>query len=100
MHAELGAAAAQATAKSENSKILPLYLPRIGVAAISIHIALLMGIVLYLVKLDRVPPGALTLVVFLAVLGQSLMRKRSLPLGFMWPQVLVGLIGGIIADML
>lgn len=100
MHAELGAAAAQATAKSENSKILPLYLQRIGVAAISIHIALLMGIVLYLVKLDRVPPGALTLVVFLAVLGQSLMRKRSLPLGFMWPQVLVGLIGGIIADML
>lgn len=100
LHAESGTTIAQATAKSENSKILPYYLQRMGVAAIIIHSALLMGIVLYLVKLGRVPPGAFTLVIFLAVLGQSLMRELSLPSGFMWPQVVVGLIGGVIADLL
>jgi hypothetical protein len=100
LHGELSAPAAQATLKSENTKILPYYLQRIGVASIIIEATLLMGVLLYLVKLRRVPPGAFTVIVFLTVLGVSVMRELSLPPGFVLPQVAIGLITGVIADLL
>ena len=73
---------------------------RMGAASIMIFAAMLSGILLYVVKVGRVPVGSFTLLVFVSTAAESLMRELSLPSSFMIPQIVLGLVAGVAIDLL
>lgn len=93
-------ALAPTSSKIQRATRFEVYLDRIGIACVIIFAAVLAGILLYTISLGRVPVGTFTLIVFFDTLGVTIMRDPHMPAAFVAPQILVGLIGGIIADLL
>lgn len=87
------------TKKAQITKFTDL-LERMGTATVIIFSALFAGVLLYIVKIGRVPLGTFTLISFVTTLGLSLMRELALPASFMVPQIISGLIAGIVIDAL
>ena len=90
--------AASALAPQDPASTFVLH--RVGVAAIIIQSALVAGVMLYMVKVGRVPRGAFTVLLFVSTALLTEMRAPRIVPELVLPQMGVGLLGGILADAL
>lgn len=98
LHADSAVAAAPAVAAEPTR--FETGLQRLGVANVIIYAALVGALLLLALKAGRMPPGGFTLMFFIDTLGIALMRELQLAPGFMLPTIVLGLLWGILADVL
>lgn len=75
-------------------------LQRMGTSTVIVFAVIFSTALLYIVKIGRIPIGTFTVITFFSTLGISLMRELSLPASFMVPQIVTGLVAGIVIDVL
>jgi hypothetical protein len=98
LHAD--AAGVEAANRVEQPTNFERLLERSGTAIAIVSAVLVAGFLLFAIKSQRIPAGAFTLILFLDVLGMSLMKELQIAPNFMLPQIGLGLAWGVVTDLL